>query len=165
MMRRFLVAALAVTSLVLVGSTAGSATLSEPRQAASAAVTPTPAEQITPQVRQILDDTNAIRAQNGKPPVTLANELNVVAGNWTWHLHNSCTFAHNPSYASQIPAGWSSAAENIAAGQQPGSVVQAWIDSPGHRANLLGDFTHLGIGYVDGPSCYQRYFVQVFARY
>ncbi len=163
MLRRFLVAALAATSLVLVGSTAGSA--APPTQAASAAVTPTPGEQITPEVRRILDDTNAFRAQNGKPPVTLATELNVVAGSWTWHLHDTCTFAHNPSYAQQIPGGWSSAAENIAAGQPYTSVVQSWIDSPGHRANLLGDFTHLGIGYVDGPSCYGRYYVQVFAHY
>lgn len=35
--------------------------------------------------------------------------------------------------------------ENIADGQDsPAEVVQAWMDSPPHRANILGDYTHVG---------------------
>lgn len=61
-----------------------------------------------------------------------------------------------------------SVAENIARGQ--GTVVEAmdgWMDSPGHRRNLLdGDFTAVGFGvavgiFDDGPS---RVWVQLFAR-
>lgn len=55
--------------------------------------------------------------------------------------------------------------ENIAAGY--GSVAEAcrgWMNSPGHRANILGEgYTHIGGGFARGGS-YGRYYVQVFAR-
>jgi uncharacterized protein YkwD len=43
---------------------------------------------------------------------------------------------------------WSTAGENIAAGQpDPASVMKSWMNSPGHRANILNcDFTNLGVG-------------------
>lgn len=66
---------------------------------------------------------------------------------------------------SVYPSGWSRAGENIAAGYGYTSVVQGWIDSPGHRANMLGDYTHIGIGYYSGSNCYRTYFVQNFAKY
>ena len=45
-------------------------------------------------------------------------------------------------------SGYVGSGENIAAGQQtPAEVVASWMNSPGHRANILSpDFTHLGVG-------------------
>ena len=45
---------------------------------------------------------------------------------------------------------YTSAGENIAQGQRtPEEVVQAWMNSAGHRANILNNgFTHIGVGYV-----------------
>lgn len=42
--------------------------------------------------------------------------------------------------------------ENLGSGQAtPADVVRAWMDSPGHRANILHDqFDELGVGYADG---------------
>src|SRR4051812_16328934 len=42
--------------------------------------------------------------------------------------------------------------ENIACGQRgPAEVVRGWMNSPGHRANILKpDFTHIGVGYATG---------------
>ncbi|BDP42087.1 hypothetical protein DAETH_20560 [Deinococcus aetherius] len=56
-------------------------------------------------------------------------------------------------------------AENIAAGQQtPEEVVAGWLHSPGHCRNIMGDFTRLGVSYVNRPeSPYLRYWTQVFA--
>lgn len=116
-------------------------------------------------IQQILDDTNAFRASEGLAPLVLDPEISAVARDWSQHLHDTGTFEHNPSFAQHIPPGWESAAENIAAGQYADTVVEAWINSPGHRANLLGDFTSIGIGYYEGPDGYQRYFTQVFANY
>ncbi len=61
---------------------------------------------------------------------------------------------------------WWSVAENIAAGfATPADVVQAWMDSPGHRANILSETNwEIGIGYFEGPGLYRRYWVQDFAR-
>ncbi|MBB5119243.1 stress protein [Streptomyces eurocidicus] len=53
--------------------------------------------------------------------------------------------------------------ENIACGQRtPAEVVQGWMNSPGHRANILKpDFTHLGVGYATGGSA-GTYWTQLF---
>jgi uncharacterized protein YkwD len=43
--------------------------------------------------------------------------------------------------------------ENIAMGQQsPREVVRAWMNSTGHRENILGSYDHIGIGIVRGGS-------------
>ncbi|GGL13367.1 CAP domain-containing protein [Deinococcus radiotolerans] len=59
-----------------------------------------------------------------------------------------------------------SVAENIAAGQQtPKEVVDAWLRSPGHCRNIMGDFTLVGLSYVNRPGTkFTRYWTQVFAR-
>lgn len=53
------------------------------------------------------------------------------------------------------------AAENIARGQQtPHAVFRAWMNSSGHRANILGDFSHIGVGYVEDG----KYWTQMFIK-
>jgi len=53
------------------------------------------------------------------------------------------------------------AAENIARGQQaPYAVFRAWMNSSGHRANILGDFSHIGVGYVEDG----KYWTQMFIK-
>lgn len=65
-------------------------------------------------------------------------------------------------------AGYPSAstAENIAAGQPtPAEAVAGWLDSPGHCAALMGDYSQTGLSYVQVPgSEYGHYWVQVFGR-
>ena len=62
-------------------------------------------------------------------------------------------------------SGWVFLGENLAGGQpDPRSAVAAWMNSPGHRANILSpDARELGIGYVFNPkSTYGHYWVQEF---
>jgi len=61
------------------------------------------------------------------------------------------------------------AGENIGAGYStPEAVVEGWINSPGHRANLLNpDFTEIGVGYFflendTGNENWNHYWTQVF---
>ncbi len=57
--------------------------------------------------------------------------------------------------------------ENIAAGYtSPQSVVDGWMNSPGHRANILNSgFCDIGVGYAyDGESHYRYYWTQNFGR-
>ena len=59
-----------------------------------------------------------------------------------------------------------SAGENIAAGyRSPEDVVDGWMNSPGHRANILNSgFRKIGVGYVNAPATvYTHYWVQMFA--
>jgi len=55
--------------------------------------------------------------------------------------------------------------ENIAAGYLSAAVAcKGWMQSPGHRENILnGDYTRIGAGFARGGS-YGRYYVQVFAK-
>ncbi len=57
------------------------------------------------------------------------------------------------------------AGENVAAGQLgPVSVISAWMNSPGHRSNILdSNYTHMGVGYhYDEDSYYGTHWVQLF---
>ncbi len=60
---------------------------------------------------------------------------------------------------------WTAAAENIAAGRStPKAVVNQWIESEGHYANMIGaDYSQIGVGFVYIPdSKYRYYWVQIF---
>jgi len=60
---------------------------------------------------------------------------------------------------------WWTWGENIAAGQDtPQQVVNAWLNSSGHRANIMSDrFEEIGVGYVEDSDGYGEYWTQVFA--
>lgn len=98
----------------------------------------------------VLQYTNEFRAANGKAPLLLMPELNTVAQNWTLHMAQNDDFRHNPNFFDEYPDGAWGGGENIAYGYPSArAVVNAWIDSPGHRANMLGDYTHLGVGWAE----------------
>lgn len=62
---------------------------------------------------------------------------------------------------------WNAAGENIAAGQITAiEVVTAWMNSPGHRDNILSStFCDIGVGYAfETSSSYYHYWVQNFGR-
>ncbi len=115
--------------------------------------------------KSILADINKVRKAAKKKPLKLHQNNSRVAYLWSKHLHDSGEFAHNPNYSTQISKKWKRAGENIAAGQTVGTVVNAWKNSPGHYKNMIGDYTHVGIGVYTGPNGYKRYFTTIFAKY
>lgn len=109
---------------------------------------------------------NSSRGAEGLPTLSSHSGLDGVAQAWAEHLAEVGELSHNPDYASQIPSGWTSAAENVAYNSAP--TAQAMhgqlMNSAGHRANIMGDFTHIGIGYAtDGEG--GGWLVEVFAAY
>ena len=107
---------------------------------------------------------NAARASAGLPPLRLNAALDQVAANWANQLAASGQLAHNPSYAAQIPSGWMNAGENVAQGQPTGAAMHdAWMASPQHRANILGEFTDVGIAFLSAGGT--TWGVEVFAAY
>ena len=117
----------------------------------------------------VLDLVNAERAKAGKSPLTLDDALCEVAQlradeivesfSHTRPNGTSCFTAINEAGISYRAVG-----ENIAAGQSsPSSVMNSWMNSDGHRKNILsGDFSSIGIGYVKASSGYGHYWVQMF---
>lgn len=124
---------------------------------------------VSVEVQQVLKETNAYRAENGLAPLSLHLKLSQVAQQKATDMAKNRYFSHtSPTLGSpfdQMKANGISyrrAAENIAMGQRSASeVVDAWMKSPGHRANILDrNLTHIGIGYDANG----RYWVQQFIQ-
>ena len=112
----------------------------------------------------ILSMVNQSRGAAGLGPLTLSSSVSSVANAWALQMAANGAMTHNPNYADQIPSGWSRAGENVARGwSTPTAVEDAWMDSPGHRANILGDFTHIGISFITSGGT--TWAVQNFGKY
>lgn len=119
---------------------------------------------------QVIQLTNQQRAKYGLPALKADWQLSRVARYKANDMRDKNYFSHtSPTYGSPFTMiknfgiTYRSAGENIAAGQTtPQAVVQSWMNSSGHRANILKqDFTHIGVGYSKGGS-YGHYWVQMF---
>ncbi|MEM9149647.1 MAG: CAP domain-containing protein [Cyanobacteria bacterium P01_F01_bin.3] len=127
-------------------------------------------------IDEVLRLTNEFRVQQGRKPLTLNVELNEAAQKHSESMANDDFFSHTGKSGDSVgqratDAGytWNRVGENIAAGQRtPADVVKGWINSPGHRANLLNPgFTDIGLGYFllendQGSINYNTYWTQVF---
>lgn len=107
---------------------------------------------------EVLDIVNAERSAAGLPALSWHEGAAEVAYLHSLDMDVRDFFDHtNPD--GQLPwdrldeagIGWSAVGENIARGYgSPTSVMDAWMNSSGHRANILnGTFTHVGIGVHD----------------
>ncbi len=117
-------------------------------------------EQMT---QRVIDDTNAIRYQQGLPGLVRDARLDQVAAAWAKQQFENGAMSHNPSYSTQIPSGWQRAGENVARGYTYTQVTTAWKNSASHYANLVHDYTSVGVGYYEEDG--HRYWSQVFAKY
>lgn len=145
-----------------------SVTLSIGVVAAGLLVMPTSAQAATTvavptAIAKILADTNALRAAGGLAPLVENSAMDAVAQSWSLQMYTAGALTHNPGYSTQIPAGWTSAGENIASGYSYDTVVAAWHASAGHYANIMGGYTDIGIGYYELNG--QTYFTQDFGKY
>lgn len=120
--------------------------------------------------RQVVELTNAERAKAGIAPLEIYGPLMNVAEAKSQDMANLGYFSHtSPTYGSpfdQIKAAgiqYRAAGENIAQGQRtPEQVVNAWMNSPGHRANILNaSYTHIGVGFVENGYYWTQQFIQM----
>ena len=111
---------------------------------------------------------NEIRAQNGLGQLSVNTELSRVARIKSQDMHDKRYFSHtSPTYGSPFDMmtafgiRYRTAGENIAMGYRtPQSVVDGWMNSPGHRANILNaNFTQIGMGYVESGSYWTQMFI------
>ena len=118
--------------------------------------------------QQVVNLTNEERAKAGLPELEVDTELSKVAQAKSEDMRDNNYFAHNsPTYGSpfdmmnQFGVDYQSAGENIAKGQQtPEEVVNAWMNSEGHRKNIMnGSFTHIGVGYVEEGNIWTQQFI------
>ena len=120
--------------------------------------------------QQVLDLVNAERTKRGISTLTLDSNLSSVATKKSQDMVNKNYFDHtSPTYGSpfdmmkQFGISYRTAGENIAKGQKtPQEVVTAWMNSEGHRKNILNpNFTNLGVG-IAKDSKGTTYWTQMF---
>ena len=120
---------------------------------------------------KVLELVNAERAKYGLSALVWDSSLAAVAEAHSLDMAQNNFFSHT-NLKGQSPfdrmkaygISYNYAAENIAAGQStPESVMNSWMNSEGHRNNILNaNVTRLGVGYVQGGS-YGHYWTQCFA--
>lgn len=114
--------------------------------------------------------TNEFRVANGKAAFQSDAKLDAAAEDWSQTMATGDFFHHStPAQVEEQGYEWRAWGENIAVGYTtPEAVVNGWIASPGHRANMLSDnFKEMGVGYYylandTGSVNYHHYWTQVF---
>ena len=121
---------------------------------------------------KVFELVNIQRVSNGVQPLAYNWQLARVARYKSTDMATKGYFSHtSPTYGSpfvmmeNFGLSFSSAGENIAYGQMtPEDVMNAWMNSPGHRANILGaNFTQIGVGYCTNSNGVP-YWTQQFIR-
>ena len=127
---------------------------SQPSSSAPASSAP-PATDYSDFQAQVVKLVNQERAERGLSPLSSSAKLSQVATVKSQDMATNNYFSHtSPTYGSpfqmlgQFGVSYSYAGENIAMGQTtPQQVMQSWMNSEGHKANILSaDFTTIGVG-------------------
>ena len=118
---------------------------------------------------QVLAQTNAIRLSMGIPALTTFSGMQQACDlreeeltRLMDHFRPDGRVCFTALDDLDVP--YSVAGENIAGGYETAaSVVNGWMNSPGHRANMLDPgFTHMGVGYLQKNTGYRHFWVQMF---
>lgn len=129
---------------------------------------PTVSSSVTAFESEVVRLVNQERAKQGLSPLTQDWQLSRVARYKSEDMKKLGYFSHtSPTYGSPFDMmksfgiSYRSAGENIAKGYTtPEAVVKAWMNSPGHRANILNSsFTHIGVGYVASGNYWTQMFI------
>lgn len=106
----------------------------------------------------VFEGINTYRVQQGLRPLRFIPQLRDIAQDWSDELGETDEFKHRSNFFSMYPKGAQAGGEIIAMrtdGNAAGLVTQ-WINSAPHRAHMLGQYTHMGVG-VSLVTEYSRY--------
>ena len=124
---------------------------------------------MTSDEQEVFNLINKQRTANGFPALKVDAEVQRVARIKAQDMVNSNYFSHNsPTYGSpfemlqSFKVSYKTAGENIAGNSSNSGAVNAWMNSSGHKANILNSsFNYTGIGVVNSPK-YGKVYVQMF---
>lgn len=117
---------------------------------------------------EVIRLVNQVRAENGLSALSVNWELSRVARYKSEDMSGGRYFSHtSPTYGTPFQMmrsfglSYRTAGENIAYGQRtPAAVMDAWMNSSGHRANILsGSYTQIGVGYCASGSYWTQMFI------
>ncbi|MBX3284126.1 MAG: DUF4214 domain-containing protein [Actinobacteria bacterium] len=108
---------------------------------------------------------NAVRSSQKLPPLTGQSTALAKAQRWSDHMAGTGVLEHsgggNVVDTSGLP-GWCHVGENVGYGPSIEWIMGEFMKSPIHRANLLGNWTHVGVGVAKRGSHF--YITQIFLR-
>ncbi|WP_051272283.1 CAP domain-containing protein [Shimazuella kribbensis] len=120
--------------------------------------------------REVVRLVNIERSKKGLQPLVIDDKLCKIARTKSQDMKDKNYFSHqSPTYGSPFDmlkhfgVSYRTAGENLAAGYPSASaVVNGWMNSEGHRKNILNPaYSKIGVGYVSGGS-YGNYWTQLF---
>lgn len=123
---------------------------------------------VSSEVQQVVDLINKERLNEGLQPLEIDTKLAQSAQAKSQDMKINNYFSHtSPTYGSPFDQmksfgiSYRSAGENIARGQRRATeVVDAWMKSPGHKANIMNpSFTHIGVGLSDSEFYWTQQFI------
>ena len=126
-------------------------------------------ENMTNDEKEVFDLINKQRTNNGLKALKVDSEVQRVAKIKAQDMVNNNYFSHNsPTYGSpfdmlkSFKISYKTAGENIAGNSSNSAAVTAWMNSSGHKANILNSsYNYTGIGVVSSPK-YGKIYVQMF---
>ena len=124
---------------------------------------------MTSDEKEVFNLINKQRTANGLSALKVDNEVQRVAKIKAQDMVNNSYFSHtSPTYGSpfemlqSFKVSYKTAGENIAGNSSNSGAVNAWMNSSGHKANILNSsFNYTGIGVVSSPK-YGKVYVQMF---
>lgn len=111
------------------------------------------------------DLVNDSRANNGRQRLPMNLAVANKAQAWAEHLA-ACHCLEHSNLAQGVPGNWRSIAENVGRGGTRGTlpqIHQAFLNSSGHRQNMMGQWSVVGIGVAARGT--EKFVVHVFVRY
>ena len=105
---------------------------------------------------QFLASLNSTRAAAGLPALVVHSELTGLSRGWAQAMADAGAISHASPISGGLTAPWLKLGENVGTGGEVQAVMDAFIASPGHYANIVDpEFTHVGVGVVwVGPQLY-----------
>jgi hypothetical protein len=101
------------------------------------------------QERQFLDLVNSERTSRGLAPLKLSTNARGVARDWSQQMASGVGLKHRSPLSEPFTGRWTRLGENVGYGGTVTRLHQAFMDSTGHRANVLNSsFTWVGVGSV-----------------
>ena len=139
-------AALAVVACLALASPSAAQPTAAGRSSTPAApvvvASPSPSEE-----SQFVGRINSLRASKGLSQLQVSGELLGVARTWTEQMVAAGQISHNPNLGSQVGGAWTKLGENVGVGYDVDGLMQAFINSPAHYANLVDPvWTYVAVG-------------------
>jgi uncharacterized YkwD family protein len=120
--------------------------------------------------QKVFNLVNKERKKHNQKPLKLSLKVSKLAREKSEDMRDKNYYDHHsPTYGDPCPhmqkkgVKWSYCGENITASQPtPEEAMKVWMDSKGHRENILSkNYTHIGVGYAKGGK-YKHYWTQQF---